>query len=240
MTPLTHAAVATLICQQTRRLRCGGWKWSIALAMVFASHFLLDSIPHFEGVVPIQNYKRNVLLMVGMGSLGMVLAALLMRWNREVGRVWLVLFLWIALGFYTFSWWRILTAAIALAYIAWKSPLRQAVFYTAAGMISVLPDLMPPSLQNLTLFHRSMHYSSDWSNLVYLYFSDPPVPRTWQARLQSPPFLLAYGLELAIEGLIFVLALYFLARDRLAPEMSWQSQLSESAEFSARTEVSPH
>ncbi|MBI2817989.1 MAG: hypothetical protein HYX72_13730 [Acidobacteria bacterium] len=225
MTPLTHAAVGTVICQRFEKLPWGPWRWVFAFVLSMASHYLLDSIPHFEGVVPIPNYKHNMPLMLLIGCVGAVLATLLMCWKREAGRIWLVLFLWIAAGFYTFSWWRIATAAAGLAYIAWKSPIRNAVCYAAAGMLAVLPDLLPTAFRSLTIFHRRMHYRSDWASLVYLYFSDPPVPRG-SARLHAPAFLLAYGIELVIEASIFVIALYLYTRER--PEKTPQDQPTES------------
>src|ERR1017187_5620361 len=114
MTPLTHAAVGTVIFQELRRLRWGHWGWVLAFPLAFASHYLLDAIPPFEGIVPIKDFKTNPSLILGIGVVGVVLTLILMRWNREAGRIWLVLFLWIGLGGYSFSWLRLLTAALAL------------------------------------------------------------------------------------------------------------------------------
>lgn len=234
MTPLTHAAVATAICQQTRKLTWGPGKWILALALAFVSHYLLDSIPHFEGIVHFQT-SHNIPLMVGLGALGTMLALLLVRLNLEAGRIWLVLTLWIALGFYAFSWWRVATAALALGYIAWKSPCRHAAYYAAAGMLAIAPDLLPSSFRTLATIHGTMHYRVDWENLVYVSFWNPPVPHSWGARLHDPYFLLVYGLEIFVEGLIFLGALYLFSREEFSPEKSNQREITESLEFSQQT-----
>ena len=234
MTPLTHAAVGTVIFQQLRRLRWGHWGWALAFPLAFASHYLLDAIPHFEGIVAIRAYKTNASFILGVGVVGIALTLILMRWNREAGRIWLILFLWIGLGAYSFSWLRILTTALALGYVAWRDKDWSAPGYLLTGMLAVAPDLIPGGFQRMADLHYFFHYKVDWATRIYIAFSKPPLPWSWPARLHDPYFLLGYALELLIEGLIFLGAAYLFFRERF----DWQGGEKDEGKISEPLEVS--
>src|ERR1035437_777870 len=98
MTPLTHAAVGAAIYQQLRKPRWSRWAWLGAFPLAFLSHDVLDAIPHFEGTLLPLKPTEVALILLGFGLLGAVLAVLMLRWNRETGKIWLILSLWIGLG----------------------------------------------------------------------------------------------------------------------------------------------
>ena len=132
------------------------------------------AIPHTDGFhshhqLPSQRAR----LMLLMGSVGVLFAVLLMWRHREPGRLWFVLFLWSALGFYSFSWWRIFTAALGLSYIAWKSP-KNYVYYAVTGMLTPSFLICFPQASGRLPVHRRRHYSTDWGRFP---IRISPVPR---------------------------------------------------------------
>src|SRR4051812_46151907 len=115
MTPLTHAAVGTVIYQGCRRVTPSRWALAMALPLAFASHYLIDAIPHFEMVPPpLRRYDVNLIVMIALGLIGTALGLLLMRWNREAGKILLILFWWVSIGVYAPVWLRILTGIAGL------------------------------------------------------------------------------------------------------------------------------
>ena len=217
MTPLTHAAVGAAIYQQLRKPRWPRWVWLTAFPLAFMSHYALDAIPHFEGTMPILKPMEKVLVMLAFGLLGAVLAMFMLRWNRETGRIWLILAFWIGLGPYTSFLLRLLTAALALVVAAWTSDRwrwdrRSSMAYLLAAMAAIAPDLIPASVRSMHDFHASMHYYWDWATLLHRAYSHGPIPHGLRARLHDPYYLLGYALELAVEGVIFFTAFYLCSR----------------------------
>src|SRR5579884_3958163 len=134
MTPLTHVTVGAAIYQRTRSTGGGFLGVLLALPLAFASHYLLDAIPHFEMVPPpLRHYDFNFFIMLALVITGTLLGVLLMRWNREVGTILLLLFLWASLSTYSPLWTRIAVGAAALAYIA-AGKSAAGVGYMLAGM----------------------------------------------------------------------------------------------------------
>ena len=231
MTPLTHAAVATVIYQKLRRVE---WGWAIAFPLGFASHYILDAIPHFEKTGPLGNPQEPLGIILVLGLIGAGLALLLMRWNRDAGRIWLVLFLWIGVARYSFSLWRILTATLGLAYVAWKTKERSAVGCVLAGMLAVAPDLMPASFTLMTKLHDHVHYHIDWATRIHSMFSHQPIPENWRVQLHDPYLFLGYTLEMLVEGLIFLGALILFFGENSA----WKTKSRKAGEIIAALETS--
>jgi len=98
MTPLTHAVVGTVIYQQLRRPWAGRVGWVLAFPLAFVSHYLLDAIPHFEGVGPWLRYRDSVWVFAGFGLIGAGLSVYLYRRNRQAGLLWLTLCAWVGLS----------------------------------------------------------------------------------------------------------------------------------------------
>lgn len=217
MTPLTHAAAGIVIYQKLRS-RFPRYGWALALPLAFASHYLLDAIPHFEDVGSMKSPGR-VPIFLGLGLIGAVFALFLRRWNREAALIWLLLSLWIGVGSYSYPLLRVLTAVLGLVYFAWKSKQRAAVGYLAGGMLATVADLIPLSISRMEKFHDAIHYQTGWGQRLYLFFSESPVSLRWRERMQNPYFLAGYGLELLVEGVIFFGALYLLSRERF----SWRT-----------------
>lgn len=217
MTPLTHAVVGAAIYQQLRNIRRPRWIWILAFPIAFLSHYFLDAIPHFEGSGPSLTPMERTLVMLVFGILGVVLSVLILRWNRELGTIWLILSIWIGLGPNFYSLFRVLTAALALLAVAWTSdrlgrnPWND-MAYMLAGMVSFSPDLIPSSLRSLKYFHNKIHYRLDWGTAIHLAYSQDPIPHGLLARLHDGYFLMGYALELTVEGGIFFTALYLCTR----------------------------
>ena len=231
MTPLTHAAAGTVIYQKLRS-RFPRYGWTLALPLAFASHFLLDAIPHFEDVGLMKSPGR-VPIFLGLGLIGAGFALLLRRWNREVALIWLLLSLWIGVGSYSYPLLRVLTASLGLAYIVWKSKQWNSVGYLAGGMLATVADLVPLTISRMEQVHDAIHYRTGWGERLYLFFSESPVSLSWRERVQNPYFLAGYGLELLVEGVIFFGALYLLSRERF----SWR--MAEAEAYKARESANP-
>ena len=227
MTPLTHAASGAALYKMLRRSPLGRWSGVVAFPLAFASHYLLDAIPHFEGVGPFILLKNQASFWVflGLGMIGGGLAAYLFRRNREAGLIWLLLSLWIGLGGISPPAMRLPVALACLGYLAYKTTQDDALGYLLAGMLAVAPDFVtaissPPA----TLIHNRLHYRLDWATRLYLHFNPPPIPQDWLVRLSNPYFLLGYGLELLVEAVIFFGALYFFSRLRFEGEIKTEEE----------------
>ena len=226
MTPLTHAALGAAIFKSTQRAKWRYGSWLLALVLAFASHFLLDAIPHFdqkvfmsergEEMYPLDafGYKVNLPVMKMLGIGGLLLALLLMRLNPDVGKVFLVIALWIGIGGYRLTWVKILTGALALGYVAWKSANKSSVGYLLGGMMAVLPDLIPRSFTRLTAFHNYAHSRVNWASHFYFKYTQYRDLNDWHDALYSHYDLLAYGPFVLLEGMIFLGALYLLTREK--------------------------
>ncbi|MBI4463828.1 MAG: hypothetical protein HY647_03890 [Acidobacteria bacterium] len=228
MTPLTHAAVGTVIFQKLRPRRLGPLGWLLAFLLAFVSHYLLDAIPHFETIGPIREYWGGGLVLVVLGVVGVGLSLWLLRRNREAGWIWLILSLWVALGRPSHPWLWLATAVLGLALLAWKTRRAEVVGCLAAGMLAVSADLALSAIRAFERLHHVFHYRLDWGSRIYLAIVGGPRPAPWQARLQDPYFLLGYAAELVVEGFIFFGALYLFSRHRLA----WAGLAQPSADAS--------
>jgi len=234
MTPLTHAAVGTAICQKLHRVH---WGWVIAFPLAVLSHYLLDAIPHFEKTGPLGDAKENLVITLGLGLVGTALALLLMRWKSDAGRVWLVLFLWVGLGTYSFSLWRIFTAALGMAYVGWKNKHWSAMGYVLAGILAVAPDVMPANFTLMAELHDHAHYHTDWATRIFDAFSHQPFPETRREKLHNPYILLGYALELLVECLIFLGAVILFFRENVAEENTnrKEGKMEEALEITGKS-----
>ena len=188
--------------------------------LAFISHPYLDAIPHFEDAGPLSGYGHSVYAFLGLGAIGTGLSLLLMRWNREAGWIWLIVSLWIGFGSDSYAEWRIPTAILALAFLAWKSRHPESAGFLLAGILATAADLIAWRIGAAEQWHRSLHYRVDWGTRLFQSFATGPVPTSWLARLQNPYFLAGYVLELLVEGAIFFAALYLFSRQRF----NWRRQ----------------
>ena len=211
MTPLTHAAVGAVIFQKLRIRKLGPLGWVLALLLALASHYLLDAIPHFEQIGRLRYYGGGLVVFVGLGIIGIIFSVLLLRRNREAGWTWLVLSIWVVLGNPAYPLLRLTTAILGLGWLAWQTRRAEAVGCLMAGMLAVAPDLTPAAASMLERLHSFSHYRVDWATRLHWAIRGAPTPTSRQA-LQDPYFLTGYALELLVEGLIFLGALYLLSR----------------------------
>lgn len=239
MTPLTHAAVGAAFYQQLRKPRWPRWAWLCAFPLAFLSHYALDAIPHFEGTMPIVKPLEKTLVMLAFGLLGALLAVLMLRWNRETGKIWLILALWIGLGPYSFPILRLLTAALALVVAAWTSNRSggnrwSSTAYLLAAMAAIAPDVLSATFRSMKDFHFKMHYKLDWGTMIHRAYSGEPIPTGLLARLHDPYFLLGYALELGVEACIFFTALYLCSREGIETGKPAESAPVSDLEFSQK------
>ena len=230
MTPLTHAASGAALYKMLRRSPLGRWSGVVAFPLAFASHYLLDAIPHFEGVGPfiLLKYQASFWVFLGLGMIGGGLAVYLFRRNREAGLIWLLLSLWIGLGGISPPALRLPAALACLGYLAYKTTQDDALGYLLAGMLAVAPDFVTAISSPATLIHNRLHYRLDWATRLYLHFHPPPLPQDWLVRLSNPYFLLGYGLELLVEAVIFFGALYLFSRQ------CWEGETKAEEESQVR------
>ena len=109
---------------------------------------------------------------------------------------------------------RIWMGLAVLAYLAYRSRQAEAVGYWLSGMLAVAADFLPVALDDTVGLHRLMHWKVDWGMRLYLLFNSPPLPMGWRIRFTNPYFVLGYGLEILVEGGIFLGSLYLLSRHR--------------------------
>ena len=217
MTPLTHAVVGTVIYHQLRRPWAGRVGWVLAFPLAFVSHYLLDAIPHFEGVGPWLRYRDSVWVFVGFGLIGAWLAVYLYRRNRQAGLLWLTLCAWVGLSGISEPLIRLAAALALLGYLAYRTRQADAVGYLLAGMLAFAADLVPRTWSGAIAFHNRMHYQMDWGTYFHRTFQSSPVPANWLSRLQDPYFLTGYSLEILAEALIFLAGFYVFSSLRWKP-----------------------
>ena len=228
MTPLTHAVVGTAIFHHLRRPWAGRLAWLLAFPLAFASHYLLDAIPHFEDIEPLARYRDSVWLFVGFGLIGAGLGIYLLRRNRQAGLLWLPLSVWIGLAGISETLIRVAVALALLGYLAYRTRQANAAGYLLAGMLAGAADFVPRTWSAAVVFHNRMHYQLDWGSRLYLKFQTLPIPRDWLTRLENPYILAGYGLELLVEAVIFLAAFSVFFPLRLEPKA--QPEPSETAD----------
>jgi len=228
MTPLTHAVVGTAIFHHLRRPWAGRLGWVLAFPLAFASHYLLDAIPHFEDLGPLMlRFRNSPWMFFGLALIGSGLSAHLLRRNRQAGVLWLTLCVGIGLAGIPVPLIRLAAALALLGYIAYRIRKADAVGYLLAGMLAFAADLIPGTWSAASAFHNRMHYQLDWGTYLYLEFQSWPPPWNWLSRIQNPYFLTGYGLELLVEAVIFLAAFSVFFRLRLEPKA--QTEPSEVA-----------
>jgi len=214
------------ICGRFRSPRWGLLGWAFALALAFASHFVLDSIPHMDAIGPLQGFRYSVWLFLAFGLLGGGMAVFLYIRNREAALIWILLSVWIGIAGLAGTMVRGLAALALIGLLAYRTRRAEAPAYLVAGMLAVSGDLVPGPLRLLQNFHDGMHFMVGWGTSLFLRFQSSPIPSGAAARLQNPYFLLGYGLELAVEAAILLAA--FLSFSRLALERKVETESAAS------------
>ena len=128
MLPPAHFAIGAAIGATVRP------RW-LAPPLALASHYLLDSIPHFEQLRVLAGaFDVNARLLMALWYGPWVIAG-----GAMLG--WMI---WRAMGSACWGWW---------------------VFVCSFGVLGVLPDLICvilPASHPLNLIHEAMHTQSDW------------------------------------------------------------------------------
>ena len=237
MTPLTHAAVGAAVYRKLGRNRLA---LPLALLLIFLSHFALDAIPHFEEFGPLLRYRETRWVFVGLGATGLLCSLLIWHWNRNAGKLWLALALWMAVGGYGPTLWRGLSALLILALVALLPKTRAQFGCLLAAMVSMSPDFLPLGWRTMRALHDSIHYHTDWGTYLYTRFVGQPVPAFWHQRVASPYFVAGWALELIVEGCVFFTASWVLIRSSEPAAEAFGPELETvSSSTFASTSASP-
>jgi hypothetical protein len=218
-----------------KELKPGRTGVAAALALALGSHYLLDAIPHFEGIAPFPGYRMSLLLTLAFGIIGAISTVMLWRFDREMAKLWMVLSIWIGIGPYSYTHWRVLTAIVAVIVLRRISEQEDGSLYLIAAIIAIAPDVLPRSFHTVTEFHDRMHSSIDLSVVVHRRFSTAPLPDSWISRLRDPYSVLAYVLEIGVEAGIFFGALYACCRSRIRTAIEPEARLSTALELRSET-----
>lgn len=207
-----------VVCRSVRSPRLGHLGWPLALALAFASHFLLDSIPHLDANGPLRSFRTSLLLFPVFGLIGAALTWLVYRRNPGAAWIWILLSIWLVISGFSGTIGRGLAALILVGFLAYRTRRTDAPGYLLAGILSIAADFVPGSLTTLINFHDGMHFVMGWGHSLLIQFEAGPAPTGSLARLQNPYFQLGYGLEFAVEVGIFLAAFLSLSRLALAPK----------------------
>ncbi len=224
MTPATHAAFGAVASSRCRNL-------GLALAVSFASHFLLDAVYHFEAFYALSVLGRWPLeqtmlgLFAGLAVLAVPVVLWLLRRHRPVGifacyglAMSLLAF---APGRWTRLGWGVLITVLWYASVR-VPPIRR---WVLCGFFAYLPDIAKPWIPPLDWLHDWFHYEpeldlGDWVSLL--------VSGRWRIyinyRIFDPYYRIGYVLEVLLEGAILFGCLYWLAR-RPNQDSSYRSDI---------------
>lgn len=221
MAPTTHAAVGAAIAHLCPRL-------GIAVPIAFASHFLLDSIFHFEAFFPLSQLLGTT-HDEAFWFMGLVMAVILvpaMAWigrkNHEVRIMALYCFASSAALLIDGPLFR-LAAMFCLTVGAWsliRTP--NVVLWLAAAFAATSPDVLKDLHKPFDRFHSFMHYegADDLGYWLTRLFSLPE-PDWFGARATKWPYLTGYAVEIAVETALMLGGLWLLTkRARGAPPTS--------------------
>ena len=225
MTPATHAAFGAVASSRCRNL-------GLALAVSFASHFLLDTIYHFEAFYALSVLGRWPLqqtmlgLFAGLVVLSVPVVLWLLRRHRPVG---IFACYGLAMSLLPFSpgrWTRLGSGILVttLWYALTHAP--QVRRWLVCGFFAYLPDIIKPWIRPIDWLHDWLHYGpeldlGDWVSLLVtgrwrIYIND---------RIFDPYYRIGYILEVLLEGAILFGCLYWLARGR-NQDSSYRSDIS--------------
>ena len=225
MTPATHAAFGAVASSRCHNL-------GLALAVSFASHFLLDAVYHFEafyalsvlGRWPLQ--RTMLVLFAGLAVLAVPVALWLLRRNRPVGIFACYGLAMSLLPFFPGQWTRLGWGVLitALWYASTRVPLVRR--WVLCGFFADLPDIIRLWIPPVDWLHEWFHYDpaldlGDWVSLL--------VTGRWRIyinyRIFDPYYRIGYILEVLLEGAILFGCLYWLARGP-RQDSSYRSDIS--------------
>ncbi len=214
MAPTTHAAVGAAIAHLCPRLR-------LAVPLAFASHFLLDSIFHFEAFYPLSQVLGTT-HDEAFWITALVMAAILvpsMAWiGRESHDVRIVALYTVATSAALLVDEPIyrLVALVCLTLGAWSlSRTRNVAVWLAGAFTAALPDALKHLLGPFGRFHMFMHYegADDLGYWINRLFAQPD-PAWFGARATKWTYLTGYAVEIAIETALMLGCLWVLTRGK--------------------------
>ena len=212
MTPATHAAFGAVASSRCRNL-------GLALAVSFASHFLLDAVYHFEAFYALSvlgrwDFERTRLgLFAGLAVLSVPVVLWLLRRHRAVGIFACYGLAMSLLSFFSGRWTRLGCAILITALWYASTHVPQVHRWVLCGFFACLPDLIRPWIPPVNWLHEWFHYDpaldlGDWVSLL--------VTGRWRIyineRIFDPYYRIGYILEVLLEGAILFGCLYWLAR----------------------------
>ena len=212
MAPTTHAAVGAAIAHLCPRV-------GLAVPAAFASHFLLDSIFHFEAFYPLSQVLGTThdeafwiaavimaaILVPGMGWIG--------RRSHDVRMLTLYGVAASAALLVQGSVNRLI-ALICIAVGAWSlSRTPNLSLWLAGAFAATIPDALKRLVGPVGRFHRFMHYEGAndlgyWLNRLLA----QPDPEWFGARATKWTYLTGYAVEIALETALLLGGLWVLTR----------------------------
>jgi hypothetical protein len=216
-----------VVCRGVRSARLGRFGWPLALALAFASHFLLDSIPHLDAMGPLRSFRSSWLLFPAFGVTAAALTWLVYRRNPGLAWIWILLSLWLVISGFSGTILRGLAALVLVGLLFYRTRRADSPGYLLAGILAISADFVPKTVSTLANFHNGLHYNVGWGTSLFLQFQDPPLP-SGLVRLQNPYYLMGYGLEFLVEAVFFLLAFVSLSRLALDPKPAAEEAISSS------------
>jgi hypothetical protein len=218
MSPATHAVVGAALADSTRRV------W-LAIPLAFASHFVCDSIYHFEAFYPLSRLLGTTYegaFAAAAAVMALLLLPVLWLLNRG-GRGLGALYVYAAATstVMVFDDWRVrgaLALLIAGLFLIAGSEVRFAHWIVGA-LSAQLPDLIREGIRPLNRFHIFMHYDGTWDlgQIFYHLVHGEPGLHT-NVRFENPYYVTGYVVEVLIEVGIVVGLLYYLRGPSRSPE----------------------
>ncbi len=219
MTSLTHAAVGAVAGTRIRN-------FGLALAVSFATHFLLDAIYHFKAFYELEvpgrwtHRQATVTLFLALAIPGLAAMVWIWRRNRQV-----VIFAGYGCAMVLVDrvqrWqWELIWALLltAIWYLLAPNPLTRR--WVICGFAAYLPDLLKSFIPAIAFVHKAAHHRTvigmgDWvSRLGRGNWQIPPL------RALDPYYQIGYGLEILMEAAILYGCLYWLVRHGSAADRS--------------------
>ena len=211
MSPAAHAAVGAALAGRIPRL-------SLAIPAAFLSHFLMDSVYHFEAFYALARWmgvSRAEAFLTAAAVLGGALAPAMLWIARKDRRLFLFLIFAGALSVaLTIPRWEVkaaLTGVLVAAYLtlAWS---RRALIWTVGALAAVCPDILKFASTWFYEVHGWWHYSAvrDMGYWMNRWLGGPQL-YIWD-RFTSVGYVAGYGLEALFESAFLLGGLWLMAK----------------------------
>lgn len=216
MSPAAHAAVGAAIGGRIPRL-------VIAIPVAFASHFVLDAIPHFELFFPLAHWlgvshAAAFWIVAVVCGIAVAPALLWITWRNSPGityAAYCVVLTAFLIGYQSPGWHRLAGVLAVTGAFGLIGRTGQFWRWLACGLVTVLPDVLRGFWSSLDWLHTWAHFRAghDLGWLFYGWF-DGIQQVSVAHRFENWSYMSGYLLEIALELAIFLAGLYLTVRFR--------------------------